>query len=935
MSSGKVYKICLIVLIGFNLFIGKAYSQALPVDESMLIGNLENGLKYYIKSNNNPESQLELRLVINTGSLYEEESEQGFAHFVEHMCFNGTENFPGNEVISYLESKGMRFGRHFNALTSFAETKYMLSLPNPDEELVNNGFQILEDWAHNVSFEDEEIEKERGVIIQEYRTGLGPETRLRDQYFPAIFQGALYQYRLPIGKKEILESFKPDELRQFYYKWYRPERMAVIVVGNIDKNKALTLVESHFGEIKNEYPKGKIPSFEVKNNESPVFKLCSDQEASKELIRIYYLNDPESLKSYDDLRTDIIQDLIIGMITKRFQEIGQSVESPFIYSQPGIGYMVRTKDAFTLTAVAKPGNVEKAFQTLLTEDRRLMLHGLTEDELDLEKKIQGRKIETMASEKVDSKKLADELMDKFLKNDPAVSTDYILEKASSIIKDISLKEVNENLRSWLGKSPIIIANVIDENAVPEFQNGGLEKIYTELQSTTPKVYVSSNSENVLLAEIENPGTVTKEERLDEFGIVKWTLSNGARVILKPTDFDNDKVLFESISKGGTSQYGDEDYVSADLASKVAYMSGLGGVSFSNLRSDMQMKGVRVGTWMSSYGEGTSGYCTVDGIEDLLSFNNLYFSMLKADSSSAEAYISRIKSQIESFENEPDHVFSDTIFKSLYGADSRRFVLADTKNFEQFKLERANQIVKERFSDPSGFTFIFVGSFDIEKIKPLVEKYIGGMKGDVKNEVIPREDYFAIRKSKDITVYSGKADKSMVDINYFGEMPWTIENRATASVMTEVLKINLRKALREDKSGVYGISVSTDAGIIPDNYYKFEIFFQCATDLVDTLINEAFRQIEIIKKEGPDKETLAKVKTVLKSEYDQKVLKNDYWQEMLVDIYGFDKDIHAELADYMPAIIDVSAKDVQKLAQKKLRSKKMLIAKMYPESFKKN
>lgn len=348
-----------------------------------------------------------------------------------------------------------------------------------------------------------------------------------------------------------------------------------------------------------------------------------------------------------------------------------------------------------------------------------------------------------------------------------------------------------------------------------------------------------------------------------------------------------------------------------------------------------MKGVRVGTLLNTYSEGTSGYCNAEGIEDLLNLNNLYFNILSADSSSAEAYLSRLKSQIDAQKNEPDHVFSDTIFKSLYGADSRRLVLSDTENFKQFNLERANQIVKERFSDPSGFTFIFVGSFDIEKIRPLIEKYIGGMNGDVKDETIPEKAIFAISKSKDITVYSGKAEKSMVDINYFGEMPWTIDNRATAKVMTEVLKINLRKALREDKSGVYGISVSSDAGIIPSNYFKFEIFFQCATDLVDTLINEAYRQIEIIKKEGPDEETLAKVKTVLKSEYDQKVLENDYWQEMLTDIYGFDKDLHAELAEYMPAVMDVSAKDVKKLAGKKLKKEKMLIAKMYPESFKNN
>lgn len=918
------------ILIIFSICTSYGFSQRLPDDDSMLTGKLDNGLTYYIKANDNPENQIEIRLVINAGSLYEEDSEQGFAHFVEHMCFNGTKNFPGNEAISYLESKGMRFGRQFNALTSFAETKYMLSLTDPDEELLENSFQIIEDWAHQVSFEDVEIEKERGVIIQELRTSLGAETRLREQFYPAIFRGSLYQYRLPIGKKEILESFEPDELREFYNKWYRPERMAVIIVGDIEKENALELLKSHFAHIRNDHPTGKIPNFEVANNETPVFQICTDSEASKELIRIYYLDDPGSLSSYDDLRTDLKDDLIKGMITKRLREVNQSTGSPFIYSNPGIGKLVRTKDAFTYTGLVKSGSMDDALKVLLTENQRLYLYGFTPSEFDLEKKIRSKELETNAAKTVDSKRVATRLMENFLNQEPAVSSDFIYRESLQLLQEITLDEVNELLIQWIGKDPIIVVSLTSLEGAPELESGGLEKIYRSIMASKPEKYIPGTTGESLVAEIDEPGKVVDEEVLEKYNITKWTLSNGARVILKPTDFKNDEVLFSAYSIGGTSQYPVEDFVSANFAVSSAFMSGLMGMSFPELRSMMQIEGVRLGPWLNEYGEGIRGSTDTKGVESLLNLNYLYFNELKADSTAAESYLSRRKSQIEAMKNGPDYLFSDTISRTLYGPNDRRFILSDTENYELFDLDRANEIARERFEDPSGFTFVLTGSFDRDEIKPLVEKYIGGMKGPSKSESVPEDTHFSLKNGGEIYVYSGQSEKSQVDVVFFGELPWNINDRATATVMTEVLKIKLRESLREDKSGVYGISVSSEADIIPENYFKFEIFFQCSTTLVDTLVEEVFTQLEYLKKEGPDKETLDKVKRVLNSEYSQEIKKNKYWRDHLIDIYGNEKDIDMELSEYMPAVLAVSARDVQGLARKKLKKSNVLVTKMYPE-----
>lgn len=931
----KVVKIFIYGLI-ILCFTGNIYAQELAVDSVLLQGKLENGVSYYIKSNNNPENLVELRLVVNVGSLSETESEQGFAHFVEHMCFNGTKNFPNNQVISHLESKGMRFGRQFNAYTSFAETVYQLSIPvSEDSGLLNDGFQILEDWAHQLTFDNNEIEKERGVILQELRTGLGSEERLRNQFYPVLFRGARYQYRLPIGKKNVLENFEPDELRSFYKKWYRPELMSVIVVGDIETELAKTMVDQYFGSIENSTSQ-QIPEVcHVSNNDSSMFTVCTDKEANKELIRMYFVEEPKNILTKNDFRESLINELIKGIIEKRFQELNQSTDAPFVYARAGIGDLVRTKDAFTYTGVAKRGMLTEAVKTLFTENQRLLLHGFTLKEIEMEKQMLINQYKEYKNENKESKYIASDITKSCLRGKQIHDPSNLNELAFEIIPEITVDEFNNVLKNWISKQPIVVVSLATNMLTQEITEEGIRKMYLDIKNTDPGKYIGNTDKKSIDVLIDTQGKVVSEKIIEKYGITEWTLSNGAKVVLKPTGFKNDEILFTGISQGGYSLYSDKDLISAANSFRVGYMSGISGLSFSEMKNISKIEGARLAPWLNKHGEGTRGGCNVEGLEALLKLNYLYFTELKADSIAAKTTFSKSASQLESMKNEPDYAFSDTLTKIFFGDNSRKLILSDPENYNQFNLERANQIIKERFSNPADFTFVFVGNLDKAVIKPLVEKYIGGLKGSGQKEKVPESEYFTIKSDKDITIYSGEAKKSLVQISYFGEIPWTRKSRSEAKVLTEVLKIKLRKALREDKSGVYGVSVKSDYSDIPENHFRFNVNFGCSTAMVETLIEEVDRQIKLIKSEGPDNETLEKVKALLSKERAANIKKNRYWQNSLAYIYCFEKDIDTELGEYLPSILNVTPKQVQKTAIKRLKDKKKVTAKMYPKEFNKN
>lgn len=908
-------------------------AQGFLGDKSVHKGELENGMKYYIKQNELPEDEVELRLIVNVGSLVENENEQGFAHFVEHMCFNGTRNFPGNQIIDYLESEGLRFGRQFNAYTSFAETVYMLTIPTQKEELLRNGFQILTDWAAYVNFSEEEIEKERGVIIQEWRTGQGSEERLRRQYYPVLFGDARYTDRLPIGKKPILENFPPQRLRDFYNKWYRPELMSVVVVGDLSIEESEQLIEEYFGSIP-PGEEGEMPKeYPVKNKTEVEGKVCTDTEATKEMIRMYFYDDKREMEDEDDFEEELKKELIKEMVNYRFKKIAQSSDSPFLYAHASKGRLVRTKDAFTYSSVARTDKLLEGYKRLLKENRRLMLHGFIESEIERQKRVLLNNYENKAieSDKIKSGDIAKELQAHVLEDEAVISVKKKYEMAKDYLPKIQIEEVNDLISTWLNEKPVIIASLPDDAMTDKLTDEFLENLYKESLTTNPDPYEDDAAGKTLNPRNIDNGKIIEESHHKETGVTVWKLSNGAEVVLKPTDYSNNQILFMGLSKGGRAMYEDEDYISAMLSTKMALMSGVGDLTYHDVKDVLSGKTVRLSPWIGRYSEGTKGSSSKNDVESLLELNYLYFTSPRFDSSAIEGYLSRYKTQVSSFRNSPDFNFSDTLIKVLYGNNPRYFFLPEIERLDrELDKEKAKKIYRERFANANDFTFIFVGNINEKNLKPLVERYIASLPGKGMPDEVPVRERFNFKGEKNIEVFAGEEEKSQVNVTYAGNFEEAPKDENALKVLTEILKVNLRKTLREEKSGVYGITVESSIYDYPAGGFRMNIAFECAPSMVDELLYEVEKEIKKQKKKGPDKNDIEKVKKILVKEYDRDSEDNRFWQKQLQDQYLASNNPLDKLEGYVEEINAVNENEIQEAAINYLLEDNKVIAKMFPE-----
>jgi zinc protease len=914
---------------------GTTYGQstALLSDSSVHQGVLDNGMKYYIQPNGHPKDEVELRLIVHVGSLAEKDDEQGFAHFVEHMCFNGTRHYPGNEIIDYLESEGLRFGRQFNAYTSFEETVYMLTLPTEKKELLGNGFQILTDWAGHVSFEEEEIEKERGVIIQEWRTGQGAGERLRRQYYPVIFGDARHTHRMPIGKKPILESFSPQSLRNFYDKWYRPELMSAVVVGDISVQEAEKYIKKYFGSLPADEKDLAPRQYPVKDKSEVQAKVCIDEEATKEMIRMYFLDDKWNMKEQEDFKQKLKSELIEMIINDRFRKIAKSSDSPYLYAHSFKGRLVNTKDAFTYTAVTRSDQLMQGYRRLVKENRRLMLHGFNQAELKKQKEIlkKNYKNEVLKGNKIASDQLADGLQAHLLKDKAVVSTQKRYALAQRYLPDIELEDLNNEFREWTKAHPVIIASSPNTDLSAKLDGEQLKQIYKKELKNTPAPYKSDVVTKTLTPDNIQKGKIVREKKASQSGITRWTLSNGAEVILKPTDFSNNEVLFTGVSKGGQSLYDNEDFFSARFSTKLAFMSGVKDLTYGEVKDVLAAKTVRLSPWIARHAEGTRGSSSKADVETLLKLNHLYFTQPRFDSSAIEGYLSRYKTQITSFRNSPDFGFTDTITQVLHGNSPRFFFLPDPKRIDhELDYERAESIYKERFADAGDFSFIFVGNIDEDRLKPLVEKYIASLPDRGNKDDVPAKPYFNFEGKKDVEVYAGQAEKSMVNITYAGNYDSAPTDEQALTVLTEILKVKLRNTLREEKSGVYGINVGSNIYDYPSDAFKLDVSFECAPSMVDELIAAVEKEIHKQQAEGPEKSSMSKAKMVLRKEFERQSKDNRFWQKQIREAILTDGKASHVLQDYMKEIQGVTENDVQRVAKTYLTKNSKMKAILFPE-----
>lgn len=909
-----------------------AYAEAIPLDLDIRTGVLDNGLTYFIKKNSKPENRAEMRLVVNAGSIQEDPDQQGLAHFAEHMLFNGTENFKKLELIDFFELTGQKFGAHVNAYTSFDETVYMLKPRTDSAEIFDKAFQVLEDWAHLALFEDEEIDKERGVVVEEWRLRLGPDNRMMYQYLPVLFNNSRYAERLPIGKVDILETFSYDAIKRFYKDWYRPDLMAVIVVGDFDVEEVEEKIKTHFSGLTNPEEARPREVYDLPAHEETLVKVVSDQEASFSNVSIYYKQPRQTMATLGDYRTYLMNRLISKMLSQRYDELMQQENPPFVNASSYFGGVTRTTSAYTTSAFANEGEIDRGFRTILIENERMVRHGFTAGELQRAKDALMSEIENQYNErdKIESRSLAYELVDHFLEGMPAPGIAYEYEKASALMDGISLDEVNALPKNWMeDKSTVIIATGPDKEGVNMPAEDDLLAIYNEVKKMEIEPYEDNFQSSDLLVEMPEAGSVVGEETIDELGITQLTFSNGATVILKPTDFKNDEILVGAQSFGGTSLYADEDYFSAEFVTAIAAMSGISTFSATDLQKVLSGKNVELYAFIENVSEGVSGSTTPADLETYLQLQYLYFTAPRKDATSFASFRQQQKMIYQNLDANPQFYFMKQYMKALY-QDHPRARVPEAADFDKVDLDRAFEIYAERFANAGDFTFFFVGNFDIATIKPLLATYIGGLPGESGNG----ESYsdVGIRyPDKAITemIQKGTEPKSMVSMAFTGTFDWSYENRFEMLALADVLRIKLRESMREEKGGVYGVGVSAQPSQHPVEDYMFMVQWGCSPENVEELINTAMQEIANLKQNGATDKDLQKVRETMIRSRETDLKENSFWLSALQQYYKNGEDPRI-LLDYEQYVNGLTSDDIKAAANQYLIESRLLKFVMMPE-----
>ncbi len=856
-------------------------SDKLPQDPNVITGKLDNGITYYVKHNSEPKNRASLMLVVNAGSVLEDDDQQGLAHFCEHMAFNGTKNFPKHKLIQFLESIGMKFGADLNAYTSFDETVYTIEVPLDTISNLDTGLMILNDWAHNVSYETEEINKERGVIHEEWRLGRGAQDRLMRKTFPTMLYGSKYAQRIPIGKPEIFDKCPPDNLRRFYNDWYRPDLEAVIVVGDFDAKKVAEQVKKLFSQIPKrtqERPRVYPP---IPGHKDIKVKVATDPETPYSMIEILYKLPMEKTVTYADYKKDLAKNLFNVMINQRLQEKTIKPECPYNMAFSFYSHLLGKRDAFMSYAIAKNNKITEALKTVLEENQRVKQHGFTPSELDRAKKTLLKQIEKQYNER--NKTKSDIFISQYHQNfgithEPILSLEQEYNISKKLVPDIKLEDVNKFAKQWIiDSNMVVIVTAPEKKGVKVPTEDEVLKIVQEVKKEKLAPYKDEAVNKPLISETIKPGKVVKKEKDKKTGTITWTLSNGIKVVLKPTDFKDDDVEMSSYSEGGYSSYSLEDNVSARIADDVILESGVGDFNKVQLTKYLSDKQVSVTPYIGLNFEGIKGTSTVTDFETMLQLTYLYFMHPRYDKEAYEAYMEKTKDFLKNKSNDPQSVWSDSINMVLHSRS--KYVEPLTLDLlKKADYKKVHKIYRERFEDPASFTFTFVGNIDVKKMKPLIEKYLGGLPADKKDEKF--KDVGAQLPVGEVVksiAQKGTDQKSLDYMVYTGNAEYSLENALLMKAVSEIFTDRLLDSIREEKAITYSISAHAGYSLFPKNQYGIYIFFSCAPDTVDYIV-ENIKQIATSLKnvknisDNDFKKTIEK----LDKEYEVNIRDNKYW-----------------------------------------------------------
>jgi zinc protease len=909
--------------------------EPLPLDPNVHTGRLPNGISYYIQRNTKPEKRVELRLAVNTGSVQEDDDQLGIAHFVEHMAFRGTRRFPNEEVIHFLQSVGAQFGPDINAYTSFDETIYQLSIPSDVPATLDKGLDILADWAGAVTLDDAMIEKERSVVFEEWRLGRGADQRMRDKYIPVLFKDSKYAQRLPIGTKESIEHSTPAAVKRFYRDWYRPDNMAVVVVGDIDPVAIEAKINATFGSlppVANPRPLAKI---DVPAHAGTLSSIVSDKENRYNVAILGWKAHPETVRTTDDLRQSLARDLFVAMFNARLAELTQQANPPFLFSQSQHGRLfVRAQDAFLLTIVAPDGGYDRGLAAALTEAERVRRHGFSAAELDRAKKALLKNLEQAYNErdKTPSERLVGQYVANFLDSQPATGIAYIHHFAQQQVPAVTLAEI-QPLAAQLIRPDNQVAVVMgtEKPGVVLPSEANLKAIVAQVAESKIDPYTEKQLANSLLKERPQPGQIVGGKPLPEIGGAELLFANGVRVILKPSDFKNDEVQLQGFRPGGQSVFPQDCKLAAEFAGAYLSESGAGPFSKVELQKMLAGKSVGVGVGLNLYFDEVKAMSSAADLETMLQLVHLYFTQVREDRESFASLETRLKAILSHALDNPQAYFQNETQKFLYSDHPRNTnTLPTAADWADYSFEKTLQVCRDRFAHANGFTFVLVGSFNPQTAVPLLATYLGSLPADTTAPAYRDLGIRAISGPADKRILRGSDPKSLALLTIEGDAVWTIEESHRLWSLGQILGRVLTDKLREDMAGVYTVNVSASLEKQPVPRFSFQVAIPCSPENVARLTAATVAEIERIQTAGLKPEEIQKEVESQRRSFEKDARENSAWLWKLIKIYR-DGEGFTRLTQPEALVALVEPKGLQETAQKYLVTSKLVQTTLYPET----
>lgn len=912
-----------------------ALSQQMPVDPEVVVGTLPNGLRYYVRPNAKPARRAELRLVVKAGSVLEDDDQQGLAHFVEHMLFEGTRHFPGQSIVDFLSSLGMSIGPDANAETSYDDTQYTLRVPTGTPGVLDRALLVLEDWAQGATFDQAGIDRERGIVLSEWRMHLGAGERTQDKIRRVQLEGSRYAVRPPIGDPDIIQRAQREQLTRFYHDWYRPNQMAVIVVGDVDRDDVVALIKSHFSSLTNPVPERPRPAFDVPEHAATRYAIVTDKETTATAVELSNLRPARNQGSVGGYREIMLDQLFETMLGDRLDELSQSANPPFLRAgaDRGLFPAPRTRDEASLQALVSTSGVARGLEALLTELERVARFGFTATELARAKQVMMRGSERIVTESPDreSESRADEYTRNVLEDEALPTIRQELAFHRRFVPEITLAEVNALARDWFpDRNRLVVIAAPDAPGVVLPTEAQLAAVVKAAASKPLEAYVDTAVGHGLMDAPPAPGRIVKTTPRPEAGITEWTLSNGATVVLKPTTLKEDQILFRAVAAGGTSLASDPDFIPARVADSVIAAGGVGrfnAVALDRLLSD---KAVAVTPFVDEIDQGMVGGSTPDDLETMFQLLYLRFTQPRADPTAFAAMTAQARELLANQMASPDVVFNQAI-DAVFSRNHPRRQPETPATVDQWNLAKSLAFYKARFADASHFTFVFVGSFTPEAIKPLVETYLASLPATRTRETSRDLGIEPPTGVVERTVRKGVAPKSEVAIVFSGPFEYDDPHRLALRTMTLVLQSRLLDAIRQELGGTYSITATPIMEKRPRPEYSVRIDWTCDPARTDALVRRVFQEVDFVKNTTLSPGQMSLIREGLLREFEKNSQDNGYLLDQIVRRYEDGDAANVGAVDDLPRRIAALTGDaIQQAARTYLSDSNYVKVTLVPE-----